>query len=39
MGGQEIGERTIDEEGYLLPGTVYAWPDIAAMASGGREGS
>jgi ribosomal protein S18 acetylase RimI-like enzyme len=39
MGGQEIGQRTIDEDGYLLPGTVYAWSDIAALPSDGREGS
>jgi ribosomal protein S18 acetylase RimI-like enzyme len=34
MGGQEIGQRTLDEEGVLLPGTVYAWPDIRALAGG-----
>ena len=33
MGGHEIGQRTFDEEGYLLPETVYAWTDIAALAS------
>ena len=37
MGGHEIGQRTFDEEGYLLPGTVYEWTDIAAMASDLRE--
>jgi GNAT superfamily N-acetyltransferase len=39
MGGHEIGPRTFDEEGYLLPGTVYEWTDIAAIASGSREPS
>ncbi len=39
MGGQEIGQRTFEEEGYLLPGTVYAWTDIVALASYLREGS
>ena len=31
MGARETGQRTFDEEGYLLPMTVYAWPDIAAL--------
>ena len=39
MGGHEIGPSTFDEEGYLLPGTVYEWTDIAAIASGSREPS
>jgi GNAT superfamily N-acetyltransferase len=39
MGGHEIGQRSIDEEGYLLPGTVYAWTDIAALTSEARESS
>ena len=30
MGGQEIGQRAFDEEGTLLPETVYKWSDIAA---------
>ena len=34
MGGQEIGQRTFDEEGYLLPMVVYAWPDIGALIRG-----
>ena len=34
MGGREIGQRTFDEEGYLLPETIYAWPDIASLDSG-----
>jgi GNAT superfamily N-acetyltransferase len=28
-GGREIGQRTFNEEGYLLPLTIYAWPDIS----------
>ena len=28
MGGREIGQRMFDEEGYLLPMTIYAWSDI-----------
>ena len=31
MGGREIGQRTFDEEGHVLPGTVYAWADIRAL--------
>ena len=31
MGGREMGARTFDEEGHLLPMTVYAWPDITAV--------
>jgi ribosomal protein S18 acetylase RimI-like enzyme len=31
MGGHEISERTYDEEGHLLPGTVYGWPDLNAL--------
>jgi GNAT superfamily N-acetyltransferase len=31
MGGTEIGHRMFDEEGYLLPLTIYAWPDIRAL--------
>lgn len=34
MGGHEIGQRTFDEEGVLLPETVYAWPDINSIAGG-----
>ena len=37
MGGHEIGQRTFDEEGCLLPETVYAWADIAAMRREARE--
>ncbi len=32
MGGSEIGQGTFDEEGYLLPETVYAWHDLGALA-------
>jgi GNAT superfamily N-acetyltransferase len=34
MGGHEIGQRTFDEEGVLLPETVYAWPDITTLTGG-----
>ena len=39
MGGHEIGQRTFDEEGYLLPETIYEWTDIAAVAGDLREPS
>jgi GNAT superfamily N-acetyltransferase len=39
MGGHEIGERTFDEEGDVLPETVYAWPDITALVRGPSERS
>ena len=32
MGGREIGQRTDDEEGFLLPVTVYGWSDITALS-------
>jgi ribosomal protein S18 acetylase RimI-like enzyme len=32
MGGREIGQRTSDEEGYLLPVTVYGWSDITTLS-------
>jgi ribosomal protein S18 acetylase RimI-like enzyme len=35
MGGRAIGRRMDDEEGYLLPVTVYGWPDIAALSGEG----
>jgi ribosomal protein S18 acetylase RimI-like enzyme len=38
MGGTEVGHRTFDEEGYLLPVTVYAWSDIAALFKPPRQG-
>ncbi|MEZ4733056.1 MAG: GNAT family N-acetyltransferase [Caldilineaceae bacterium] len=28
IGGQVVGEREFDEEGFLLPEVVYGWPDI-----------
>ena len=31
MGGREIGQGTFDEEGYLLPVTIYAWADIRTL--------
>jgi GNAT superfamily N-acetyltransferase len=34
MGGHEIEQRTFDEEGFLLPETVYAWPDINTLTGG-----
>jgi ribosomal protein S18 acetylase RimI-like enzyme len=37
MGGQEIGQRTFDEEGVALPGTVYAWPDISSVPVPSRQ--
>ena len=36
MGGREIGQRMFDEEGYLLPMTIYAWPDIAVLVGDDR---
>jgi hypothetical protein len=34
MGGREIGRGTTDEEGHLLPVTVYGWPDITTLSGG-----
>jgi GNAT superfamily N-acetyltransferase len=34
MGGREHDQTTVDEEGYLLPVTVYVWPDLASLAGG-----
>jgi ribosomal protein S18 acetylase RimI-like enzyme len=31
MGGREIGQRTVDEEGYPLRESIYAWPDLTAL--------
>jgi len=25
MGGREVGQGTFDEDGYLLPVTIYGW--------------
>ena len=33
MGGEEIGQRTFDEEGHLLPGCVYEWSDLGELRS------
>ena len=34
MGGREIGHGTDDEEGYLLPVTIYGWADITDLDPG-----
>jgi len=34
MGGREIGHGTDDEEGYLLPLTIYGWADITDLDPG-----
>lgn len=31
MGGREIGQGTSDEEGHLLPLTIYGWSDITTL--------
>lgn len=31
MGGRESGQGTFDEEGYLLPVTIYAWADLRTL--------
>lgn len=36
MGGREVGERTFDEDGFLLPETVYEWPDLGVLVTGSR---
>jgi ribosomal protein S18 acetylase RimI-like enzyme len=36
MGGQEVGQRTFDEDGSLLPATVYGWSDLADLVAGSR---
>lgn len=35
MGGREVHQRTFDEEGHLLPLTIYAWPDLTTVAERG----
>ncbi len=35
MGGREIGQQEVEEEGHLLPGTVYGWPDITVLSDRG----
>jgi hypothetical protein len=37
MGAREIGQRTFDEEGHLLPMTIYAWLDISALIGDVRD--
>jgi ribosomal protein S18 acetylase RimI-like enzyme len=32
MGGREVDQRMFDEEGHLLPMTVYVWADITTVA-------
>jgi hypothetical protein len=32
MGGREIDQGTVDEEGYLLPVTCYLWSEIPASS-------
>lgn len=39
MGGHEIGQRTFDEEGYLLPVTLYGWSDINTLVGDSSETS
>ena len=31
LGGQVVGERECDEEGFLLPSVVYGWTDLAML--------
>ena len=31
MGGREIGQGTDDEEGHLLPVTIYGWADVSDL--------
>jgi GNAT superfamily N-acetyltransferase len=39
MGGGETGRRTTDEEGFLLPVTVYGWPDITVLSRASPDAS
>ena len=39
MGGSEVAQGTVDEEGYLLPVTIYAWPDVSTIVRDGGAGS
>lgn len=34
LGGEVVGERLFDEEGYLLPEVVYGWADTSSLAAG-----
>ena len=38
MGGRVMGRATVDEEGYALPVTVFAWPELSALVIGGTAG-
>ena len=37
MGARETGQRMFDEEGHLLPMTIYAWPDISTLTGDLRD--
>ena len=37
MGGHELGQGTFDEEGYLLPVTIYEWASDSWPAPGGDQ--
>lgn len=37
MGARVIGQRTFDEEGHLLPETVYEWSDVTALIGPGGQ--
>lgn len=37
MGGVASGQDTADEEGHLLPVTIYAWPDVSSLSREGRD--
>lgn len=39
MGGRAIGQRTFDEQGVLLPETVYAWSDMSTLTRGDSDPS
>ena len=34
LGAAEVGTATTDEEGHLLPTTVYEWADVTVLAGG-----
>lgn len=38
MGGREVGQGSVDEEGYQLPIAIYAWADLTTLA-GDEDGS
>jgi len=37
MGGRERGQGTADEEGFLLPLTIYGWTDVSDLRADRRE--